>query len=41
MCYKEPSLFVIAVMMQSKNPYDNESETTHILICFFQLHQLG
>jgi len=35
MSYKEPSLLVIAVMMQSRNPYDNESEKTQILICFF------
>lgn len=35
MSYKEPSLFVIAVMMQSKNPYDNEGEITQILIWVF------
>lgn len=40
MSYREPSLFVIAVMMQSKNPYDNESATIQILM-FFSATSVG
>lgn len=40
MSYKEPSSFVIAITMQSKNPYDNESATIQILM-FFSTTSVG